>query len=335
MAESKPVKRILVLKEKAYLSEQVRSVYEQYVLLQEAEQPKEKQRFHAFLDLPKFWEVRADGFRGAVYNDGVKKASIYYRNPIQNRIVERVEWFDENGKVYRTDSYKVYGYVHRSLFLDEEGNPVSKAFYSSKHEEIINVNYSNGVVLLFQNGMVKEVFASQEEFEQFALSVMSEREVAWMSGMIEKPVAQVLILTASELVYGIEKLSELLPEVTFHIAAHTKMSSKLTDLAQKGNVMLYPCVSEDELWRLFGSCSLYLDISHGKEIYDAVTTASLNDLLLLGFRTSLHNAAYVEEECIFEDGEEERLAAKMKDILGNVDELERLLKQQRRKAIMR
>lgn len=78
---------------------------------------KEKDRYYAFIDIPQYWSVRADGLNGAIYDNKTKKANIYFKNPIEKRMVSRVEWIDRNNTVYRIDYYNKYGYrqalVHR------------------------------------------------------------------------------------------------------------------------------------------------------------------------------------------------------------------------------
>lgn len=325
--------KILVLKDKTYRSEMVRSVYEQYVLMMEKEILLERKLFHAFLELPDYWEVRSDGRCGAVYNMGKKQASVYYRNPEHERIVERVEWTDSDEKVFRTDYYNCFGYVFSSCFVSSAGKHVLKAFYTSEHEEIINVNYSNGTVLLFENGKVKQVFHSEEEFEAFALRHMAEHAqdlIQWNIGGTLEPKAQVLILTSTDQVYAIEELSDLLPEVTFHIAAHTMMSPLLMNLESRNNIMLYPGIAENMLWKLYGMCDAYLDISGGREIYDAVSLAVLNSLPVLGFRATLHQEGYVAKAGIFDKNEPAQLAKKLRAILTDAEEKELLLEQQRK-----
>lgn len=329
-------KKCIILKDQPYVSEQVSSVYEQYVLLRESQVPEEKQRFHAFLELPGLWEVRAEGGKGAVIDKGKRKAFIFYRNPTEYRIVEHVDWYRENGTTFRTDYYNEYGYVYSSLFWDECGCRISKSFYTTAREEVIHINYSNKTVLVFEHGMVKEVFASAEEFERFAATCWLEHKT---DGKGKKnrymESTQILILTSTENVYGIEQLTELLPEAHFHIAAHTLMSQKLMCLEQKKNVTLYPGVGEEKLWNLFKDCEFYLDISKGREIYDAVTTAALNNLLILGFKGLLHEEKYVTEECRFEQSEEENLAEKIRELGNNEEMMDMLLKKQLEKISMR
>lgn len=66
---------------------------------------KEKDRYYAFIDIPQYWSVRADGLNGAIYDNKTKKANIYFKNPIEKRMVSRVEWIDRNNTVYRIDYY--------------------------------------------------------------------------------------------------------------------------------------------------------------------------------------------------------------------------------------
>lgn len=35
---------------------------------------KEKDRYYAFIDIPQYWSVRADGLNGAIYDNKTKKA---------------------------------------------------------------------------------------------------------------------------------------------------------------------------------------------------------------------------------------------------------------------
>lgn len=332
----KDKKQCIILKDQAYVSEQVSSVYEQYVRLQESQLPEKKQRFHAFLELPEYWEVRVEENQGAVFNEGKRKASIFYYNPVRYRIVEHVDWQRENGTIFRTDYYNRYGYVYASLFLDARGNKVSKSFYTTTREEIVHINYSNKTVLVLEHGTVKKVFASVEAFERFAAAYWLEHGIERKEKIQNREgKMQILILTSTENVHGIERLTELLPDAGFHIAAHTLMSPKLMCLEEKKNVTLYPGVTEEKLWNLFADCEFYLDISQGREIYDAVTTAALNQLLILGFNGLLHAEQYVTEECRFEQSEEEKLAEKIRELGNNEEMMDKLLKKQLEKIIMR
>ena len=121
--------------------------------------------------MPDFWDVRADGFDGAIYNQARKVAKIYFKEPIIQRIVDRVEWFSSNKEVYKIDYYGSYGYPFCTALLDE-GKIVSKSYYSPNKKELIQLNVSNGVVSVFENGTVSNLFHSEEEFVKYYCETM-------------------------------------------------------------------------------------------------------------------------------------------------------------------
>lgn len=79
------------------------------------------------------------------------------------------------------------------------------------------------------------------------------------------------------------------PNITFHIAAVTEMSSKLMNLEQHPNVKLYPTITNDKIQKLYKTCDVFLDINEGKEIVGAVQKAFDNDMLILGYKEIAHN----------------------------------------------
>lgn len=89
---------------------------------------KEKDLYYAFIDIPQYWSVRADGVNGAIYDNKTKKANIYFKNPIEKRMVSRVEWIDRNNTVYRIDYYNKYGYKYCSENV-RGGNVTGREFY--------------------------------------------------------------------------------------------------------------------------------------------------------------------------------------------------------------
>lgn len=89
---------------------------------------KEKELYYAFIDIPQYWGIRADGLNGAIYDNKTKKANIYFKNPKEKRMVSRVEWIDRNNTVYRIDYYNKYGYKYCSENV-KCGNVISREFY--------------------------------------------------------------------------------------------------------------------------------------------------------------------------------------------------------------
>ena len=77
---------------------------------------------------------------------------------------------------------------------------------------------------------------------------------------------RLLTVTNSQDLEQIEYLVEQLPECDFSIAARTVMGPRLTDLAEKENVYLYPASDSEKIEELLDKTDLYLDINYGGEV---------------------------------------------------------------------
>ena len=141
-----------------------------------------------------------------------------------------------------------------------------------------------------------ELGASKEVLAPLGFSYAYSRQNAFKN--------KALICTNSDRLEKSEELIKALPEMQFHIAALTEMSSKLMSLSRYQNVILYPGARSEMIEELFRSCDYYLDINHEAEIMSAVKQAFLHNQLILGFRQTLHNKAYVAPEHVFENQEE-------------------------------
>ena len=77
---------------------------------------------------------------------------------------------------------------------------------------------------------------------------------------------RLLTVTNSQDLEQIEYLVEQLPECDFSIAARTLMGPRLTNLAEKENVYLYPASDSEKIDKLLDKTDLYLDINYGGEV---------------------------------------------------------------------
>ncbi|MDE7043717.1 MAG: accessory Sec system glycosylation chaperone GtfB, partial [Acetatifactor sp.] len=125
------------------------------------------------------------------------------------------------------------------------------------------------------------------------------------------------------------ELIRALPQMHFHIAALTEMSSKLTGLGSYDNVSLYPGVKMDILDGLFAKCDYYFDINHEVEIVSAVRRAFLNNQLIFAFGETVHNRDYVAEEHIYPVNEFKKMVSDISLALADEAVLEDGLKKQR------
>lgn len=142
-----------------------------------------------------------------------------------------------------------------------------------------------------------------------------------------------LICTNSDRIEHCKELVSALPQVQFHIAALTEMSSKLMGMDDYSNVSLYPGVKMEVLEELFDECDFYLDVNHESEIVSAVRKAFLHNQLILAFKETMHNKDYVSEGHIYGAAEYQRMIEDLKRFAENGWDLEKALTDQREAAL--
>ena len=144
---------------------------------------------------------------------------------------------------------------------------------------------------------------------------------------------QALICTNSDRIEQCQKIVNELPQMHFHIAALTEMSSKLMSMGVYNNVSLYPGVKQEILDELFESCDFYLDINHESEIVSAVRRAFLQNQLIFAFQETLHNSDYVSEKHIYPSSDVERMISDIKAVMNAPKLAEKHLKMQHEAAL--
>lgn len=371
---------------------------------------KEKDLYYAFIDIPKYWGVRADGINGAIYDNKTKKANIYFKNPIEKRMVSRVEWIDRNSIVYRVDYYNKYGYKYCSENVSG-GNVTVREFYDRngdiklieqtgsktyttldtgisprsyrgfadyleaylKSNEIYDENIwliSNEILNKFAGdyGSFKISYLPQSKLNSdltkttqtntaFRILCSEEQQINWYKENSDCKCdrlylyfenneskfgkKEAFIITETDQLEYIEQLINDFQEITFHIAASTIMSDKLTKLDINNNVELYPCISEQKRKELFERCDIYLDINHSRELYNAVNQALINNMLILAFDNTAHAKELYPMENIFDSSNYVKMKETLKNIIASrtifneyIDRQNKQLKQLAAKVVM-
>ncbi len=145
--------------------------------------------------------------------------------------------------------------------------------------------------------------------------------------------SKALILTASDRIEKLEYLINELPDMMFHIAAHTQVSDKLRQLAERENVKIYPQISAQDLKMLWNTCDFYFDINHYREIYNAVDTAHMKNMLIMGFHSTVHHKEIMADECIYAEEECGKMAAAIRELKGTPDLVQEQLKTQQQRKL--
>lgn len=145
---------------------------------------------------------------------------------------------------------------------------------------------------------------------------------------------QALICTNSDEIEHCEELIRALPQMQFHIAALTLMSTKLMRLEKYDNVKLYPGVQEKVLDKLFMECDYYFDINHWAEIVSAVYRAFLHDQLIFAFEETVHNREFVADRHIYPAEAFDRMISDIRRVMGDAELMKAHLKMQHDDALV-
>ena len=137
----------------------------------------------------------------------------------------------------------------------------------------------------------------------------------------------VLITTQTDQLTSIEDFVQQLPDLEFHIAAPTQMSSKLLDLNSYSNVHLYPNISSENLDDLFTKCGLFLDIAMSPTVFDANRRALENSLLRVGL-IGVSTGNYISDDNLFSSKSLDNLIEYLRQVTSTTEELQRAISQE-------
>lgn len=104
---------------------------------------------------------------------------------------------------------------------------------------------------------------------------------------------QAVILTRTDQIFYLENLLHDLPTLRIVIAAPTKMSERLKNLAIKyPQLTLYESVTEEKAESLIRSSSFYLNLNSGKETLRAMENAYLHQLIIFSLEKTKKGLRY-------------------------------------------
>lgn len=207
------------------------------------------------------------------------------------------------------------GFAQRRIFINSLSTPffVSQSLNSEEKEDVLfwqepihdSIPGNMQIILNGHATRVNQIYVQKRDSYDKLLALGASKEMVHRLGYIYpfekenqyKPNA--LICTNSDRIANIEHIVEQLPQMQFHIAAITEMSSKLMALDRYQNVKLYPGVKQSVLDELFDVCDFYLDINYESEIVSAVRRAFLHNHLIFAFKDTVHNPHYVAEEALY------------------------------------
>ncbi len=258
-------------------------------------------------------------------------------------------------RVFHTKTDFAVYFLERAGFLQSRifFNSLSTPFFVSNRlpaetkrdilfwQEPVREDIPGNMQVIFQGqaGRTAAVLVQKRESYEKLIALGANKEMTRRLGYVYdfakengyRPEA--LICTNSDRIEACRKLIEDLPQMHFHIAALTEMSSKLMEMDGYDNVSLYPGVSQTVLNGLFEQCDYYFDINYEAEIASAVRRAFLHNQLIVAFEETAHNRIYVADAHVYPASGVNRMIADVKKTMKEAAVLDRRLDRQREAAM--
>ena len=244
------------------------------------------------------------------------------------------------GKVSTRESRILYNTLSTPFFVSQRMSPTVKKdilFWQEPARNDIPGNMK--IILDGQSARTEKIMVQNEAAYNKLIALGAPKDILYKLGYVypmkraNMHRLETLICTNSDRIEKCVEIVKALPEMQFHIAALTEMSSKLMSMGGYDNVHLYPTVKKDVLDELFENCDFYLDINHEGEIVSAIKRAFLNNQLIFAFNETIHNRNYIANEHIYDSKYVNRMIADIQTIMMNPHLLEDSIKLQHAAAL--
>lgn len=297
-------------------------------------------------------------FARTVFDGKGKKVNKTYFSPdgcpvIEENFVTKDILLNEDGKTrifHSKTEFVMYfakrtGLAQKRVFYNTLSTPflVSERLAKTEGSDILfwqekkrpDIPGNMKLILNRISARTRKIYVQDMEAYQQLLSLGASEKVLSPLGFIypyERKTAhrkQVLICTNSDHIEHLKELVSDFPELTFHIAAVTEMSSKLMSVGAFENVRLYPNVRPKLQDKLFCECDIYLDANYGAEILNAGYRAFLNNQLIFAFSETVHQRTYIPKEHLFAAAAYDKLKESLQKAVSDESIWENELSRQR------
>lgn len=122
---------------------------------------------------PDFWEISGDGGSARIKNYEKEQARIQYHSDSNNRIVELVEWLDEDEKVYQIDRYDKFGNVFAQTTVANDGQHLITTYFNANNQEVLVENHVTGNIILTLENENMHIFHGKIDYIKFFIDYLN------------------------------------------------------------------------------------------------------------------------------------------------------------------
>lgn len=131
----------------------------------------DKPRYFNQIDIPRYWEIEGNNTEATVKDMGEIRAKIQYQKGLKPRIINRVEWLDEQGRLQYVDHYTQEGVCFAKTVYDLNGKKIFRRYLDQQGYEVIYENYVAQTIILNWQGKAYH-FNSKFQFLQFFMKTL-------------------------------------------------------------------------------------------------------------------------------------------------------------------
>lgn len=100
--------------------------------------------------VPKYWEICMEEDCATIWDKDIQRGQIFYRHK-ELYTVDRVEWWDSQGKVISCDYYLENGWRYKQEIMDESEKSISVHYYDAQNTLLMIKNVERSLYTLFKD----------------------------------------------------------------------------------------------------------------------------------------------------------------------------------------
>lgn len=100
--------------------------------------------------VPKYWEICMEKDCATIWDKDIQRGQIFYRHK-ELYTVDRVEWWNNQGRVISCDYYLENGWRYKQEIMDESEKSISVHYYDAQNTLLMIKNVERGLYTLFKD----------------------------------------------------------------------------------------------------------------------------------------------------------------------------------------
>lgn len=182
--------------------------------------------------------------------------------------------------------------------------------------KVIHYTYTHKPWLMYNMTRFKEVWWFYHGISWDKMILNEPRVYESFNNLIDVPKHNAVICTNTQDLHGIEALIKNLPNVNFHILAHTIFGPRVVSLEKYMNVSLYPEFNLFKETEVLNTMDIYLDVNYEGEVDYIINRVHKIGKPIYSFESTNHDVSGLNY--IYKDNDVEKMIKDINEYLQNL-----------------